>query len=184
MADIGLGNLQHVLSADQIQKRVKDLAGQISRDYAGKTLYAVCVLENGYMFFADLVRQLDLPVVCQFIKPDIREFRRGDMFGTEVFFSPEVNVKGDVLLVEALLHSGVTTDFLIRNLSSRGAASVKVAALLDRPTARKTLLQPDYFGFLIDDAYVFGYGMGSPRMGRNLPYVATSKELAATGRSK
>lgn len=179
--DIGVqGIIQPVLTAEQIQRRIVDIARQVSTDYKGKTLYAVCVLEDGFMFMSDLVRQVDVPVVCQFIKPSFQELQTGDMKTTEIFFSPEVDVKdGEVLLIQGLLQSGITTEFLLRNLAVRGAKNVKVATLLDRQTGRRVMLQPDYFGFLVDDSYVFGYGLGAPRMGRNLPYVATTKETAS-----
>ena len=169
--------MQTVLTTEQIQRRVTDIARQIQGDYAGKTLYAVGVLEEGFIFMADLVRQLDIPVVCQFVKPNIQEIHRGDADTTEIFFSPEVNVKGgDVLLIQGLLQTGVTTEFLSRNLLARGANSVKVCTLLDRQAGRRVQLQPDYFGFLVDEKYVFGYGLGAPNLGRNLSYIATRKE--------
>ena len=163
---------------EQIQQRVSELARLISRDYQGRTLYAVCVLEDGFMFMADLVRRLEVPVVCQFIKPERQQLRRGAT--TEIFFSPEVQVDGgDVLLVQGMLETGITTDFLMRNLVGRGAASVKLASLLDRHTARRIHLQPEYFGFQVDERFVFGYGLGSPQLSRNLPYLATNSMLRA-----
>jgi hypoxanthine phosphoribosyltransferase len=92
----------------------------------------------------------------------------------EIFFSHEPEIKGQhILLVEGLVHSGVTTDFLMGDLRSRGAASVKLATLLDRQSARRVPLQPDYFGFLVDEAFVVGYGLGAPEQtNRNLPYLA------------
>ena len=165
-----------LLSADQIKKRVHEMARQISADYQGKTVYVVCVLENGFMFMADLARELEVPVVCQFLKP---EFKEAHPNTTEIFFSPEVNVEGQhVLLVEALVQSGITSEFLIRNLFGRGAASVKLAAFLDKQTARRVPLQPDYFGFLMSESFVVGYGLGTPDLGRNLPYVAARAEGA------
>jgi len=94
----------------------------------------------------------------------------------EIFFSHELEIKGQhVLLVEGLVHSGVTTEFLMNDLRARGAASVKVITLLDRQSARRVQLQPDYFGFLVDNAFLVGYGLGSPdQTNRNLPYLAVS----------
>ena len=90
-----------------------------------------------------------------------------------------VNVEGkDVLLVEALVQSGITSEFLIRNLYGRGAANVKLAAFLDKQTARRVPLQPDYFGFLMSESFVVGYGLGTPDLGRNLPYIAARAEGA------
>lgn len=159
-----------ILSADQIRKRVQEIARQISRDYQGRTLHVVAVMENGFIFMADLVRELDIPVVCQFVKG---EFNDEHPSTTEIFYSPEVEVAGkDVLLVEALIQSGVTSEFLLRNLASRGASSVKLAVLLDKQAARRVSLQPDYFGFLLNDSFVVGYGLGDMHSGRNLPYIA------------
>jgi hypoxanthine phosphoribosyltransferase len=158
-----------VLSADQIKKRIQEMARRIASDYQGKTIYVVGVMENGFIFMADLVRELDLPVVCQFVKGEHKE-SSGSM---EIFYSPEIDVQGhDVLLVETLIQSGVTSEFLMRNLIGRGASSVKLAVLLDKQTSRRVSLQPDYFGFLMNASFVVGYGLGAPHLGRNLPYIA------------
>jgi len=159
-----------LLSAEQIRKRVQEMARQISRDYSGRTLHVVGVMENGFILMADLVRELELNVVCQFVRA---EFKEANPSTTEVFFSPEVDVNGQhVLLVEALVQSGVTSEFLIRHLLGRGAASVKLAVLLDKQSARRVSLQPDYFGFLVNESFVVGYGLGESHVGRNLPYIA------------
>jgi len=173
-----LGELKVVFTAEQIAARVRELAHKISGDYHGRTVYAVCVLENGFIFMADLVRELEVPVVCQFVKPEKREVEHG----AEIFFSPEVNVKGkDVLLIEGIIQSGVTQEFLVRNLTARGAVSVKLAALLDKQAGRRVSLQADYSGYTLGDSYVLGYGLGSPLLGRNLPYVACAAQASATG---
>jgi len=164
-----------VISAEQIQKRVKELGRQISDDYKGQTIQLLAVLENAFMFVADLVRSLDVPVVCQFIKPKYTKPPSGAAHDVmEIFFSHEPDIKGQhILLVEGLVHSGVTSEFLMSDLRARGAASVKLATLLDRQSARRVHLQPDYFGFLVDDAFLVGYGLGAvEQTGRNLPYLA------------
>jgi hypoxanthine phosphoribosyltransferase len=168
--------LRQVISADQIQKRVRELGRQISDDYRGQTLIALGILENGFMFIADLVRALEVPVVCAFIKPRYKESKQGEAPLLEIFFSHELPIEGKhVLLIEGLVHSGVTTEYLMSDLRGRGAASVKLATLLDRQSARRVPLQPDYFGFLVDEAFLCGYGLGSPEQtGRNLPYLAAT----------
>lgn len=167
--------LRQVISADQIQKRVRELGRQISDDYRGETVIALGILENGFMFIADLVRALEVPVVCTFIKPRYKQ-NQGEGAMLEIFFSHELAINGKhVLLVEGLVHSGVTTEYLMSDLRSRGATSVKLVTLLDRQSARRVPLQPDYFGFLVDDAFLCGYGLGSPEQtGRNLPYLAAT----------
>ena len=169
--------LRPVISAEQIQKRVRELAHQISDDYKGKTVLALAVLENSFMFIADLARALEVPVVCTFVKPRYRQ--QGSAAASdvlEILFSHELDIRGkDVLLVEGLVHSGVTSEFLMNDLRGRGAASVKLATLLDRQAARRVQLQPDYFGFLVDETFLVGYGLGSPeQVNRNLPFLAAA----------
>jgi hypoxanthine phosphoribosyltransferase len=171
--------LRVLLTAEQIQNRVRELAAQISHDYRGKTVTAVAVLENGFMFMSDLVRQLQVPVLCHFIKPQLNQKPRGTSSATEIFFSPQIEVRGQqVLLVEGLVQSGVTSDFLLQNIRARGAASVKLATFLDKSSARRVALQPDYFGFILDESYVVGYGLGAPQLGRNLPYIAATNHVS------
>jgi hypoxanthine phosphoribosyltransferase len=169
--------LRPVISTDQIQKRVKELARQISDDYSGQTIQMLAVLENAFMFLADLVRAVDVPVVCQFIKPKYTRPPSGASHDVmEIFFSHEPDIRGQhILLVEGLVHSGVTSEFLMSDLRSRGAASVKLVTLLDRQAARRVPLQPDYFGFLVDETFLVGYGLGAvEQTNRNLPYLAAA----------
>src|ERR1700722_14073557 len=179
--------LRQVIASEQIQKRVKELGRQISDDYRGQTIQALAVLENALMFMADLVRALDVPVVCQFIKPKYSKQaskQAGDHAGeiVEIFFSHEPDIRGQhVLLVEGLVHSGVTSEFLMNDLRARGAASVKLVTLLDRQSARRVALQPDYFGFLVDEAFLVGYGLGGGgQTGRNMPYLAATSSRSVT----
>lgn len=168
--------LRQVIAADQIQKRVRELGRQISDDYRGQTIIALGILENSFLFMADLVRAIEVPIVCSFIKPSYKQSKQGESAVLEILFSHELDIAGKhVLLVEGLVHSGVTSEFLMSDLRGRGAASVKLVTLLDRQSARRVPLQPDYFGFLVDDAYLCGYGLGSAEQtGRNLPYVAAT----------
>lgn len=167
--------LRQVITGDQIQKRVKELGRQISDDYQGQTVQMLAVLENAFMFLADLVRTVEVPVVCQFIKPKYsQKGSTGDV--VEIFFSHEPEIKGQhILLVEGLVHSGVTSEFLMSDLRARGAASVKLVTLLDRQSARRVPLQPDYFGFLVDETFLVGYGLGAvEQTNRNLSYLAAA----------
>lgn len=169
--------LRPVITTEQIQKRVKELARQISDDYKGQTVQMLAVLENAFMFQADLVRALEVPVVCQFIKPRYTRPPSGAAHDVmEIFFSHEPDIRGQhILLVEGLVHSGVTSEFLMSDLRSRGAASVKLVTLLDRQAARRVPLQPDYFGFLVDETFLVGYGLGAvEQTDRNLPYLAAA----------
>ena len=169
--------LRPVISAEQIQKRVKELGRQISDDYQGRTIQMLAVLENAFMFLADLVRAVDVPVVCQFIKPKYSRSQGGSASEVmEIFFSHEPEIREQhILLVEGLVHSGVTSEFLMSDLRARGAASVKLVTLADRQAARRVPLQPDYFGFLVDETFLVGYGLGAvEQTNRNLPYLAAA----------
>jgi hypoxanthine phosphoribosyltransferase len=160
---------------------VKELARQISDDYKGQTIQMLAVLENAFMFQADLVRALDVPVVCQFIKPRYTRPEAGSGSDVmEIFFSHEPDIPGKhILLVEGLVHSGVTSEFLMNDLRARGAASVKLVTLLDRQAARRVPLQPDYFGFLVDETFLVGYGLGAvEQTNRNLPYLGVGTQTA------
>jgi len=177
MSGLKADSLRQVIAAEQIQKRVKELGRHISDDYQGQTIQALAVLENAFMFMADLVRALDVPVVCQFIKPKYTK-QQGNQKAevVEIFFSHEPDIRGQhILLVEGLVHSGVTSEFLMNDLRARGAASVKLVTLLDRQAARRVALQPDYFGFLVDETFLVGYGLGAmEQTNRNIPYLAAS----------
>ncbi len=178
----GSGSVRPVISAEQIQKRVKEMARQISDDYqaalSGKNLHVLGIMENGFVFMADLIRSLEVPTVCQFIKPHYAKRVSGETALEEIFFSHELELHGQhVLLIEGVLHSGVTAEFLMSNLRGRGVASVKLATLLDRQAARRVALQPDYFGYLVDEHFFVGYGMASAEQQfRNLPYVGAWQE--------
>jgi len=167
-----------LFTPEQIAARVAEIARKISLDYAGRTLHVVCVLENGFVFASDLVRQLQLDVVCQFVRPELRKNNEAIEGSMEIFFGPEVDVKGkDILLVEALIQSGITSDFLVRNFITRGAATVKLCALLDKQADRKLPLHPDYFGFLLNDSFAVGYGLSAPgQLSRNLPLIGVMEQ--------
>jgi hypoxanthine phosphoribosyltransferase len=101
----------------------------------------------------------------------------------EIRYSPEVHVEGqDVLILEGLVKSGITAEFLMRNMTGRGAKSVKLATFLDKQSERRISLQPDYFGFLVDESYVVGFGLGAPDLGRNLPYLASLPSPGGKGK--
>ena len=173
-------NVERILFHEQtILSRLDELAQEITEEYRGKELTVVAVLNGSFMFMADLVRAMDgASVVCTFIKPKYStQVGDGANGVLEIFFSHDLDIRNQhVLLVEGLVHSGVTSEFLMSDLRSRGAASVKLATLLDRQCARRVQLQPDYFGFLVDETFLVGYGLGSAEQtGRNLPFLASQQ---------
>lgn len=172
-------------SEKQIQERVREIAEQISSDFGALPIYVIGVLEDGFMFMADLVRVLEGQVICQFLKTYTTEQPRAGGSTEEIFFHPELEVAGQhVLLVQGVLQTGVTSEFLIRNLTSRGAASVRVATLIDRRAARRVQLNAEYSGFLLEAGYAVGYGLGKANFGRNLPYLALVGGSATPARGR
>jgi hypoxanthine phosphoribosyltransferase len=146
---------------------------EISRDFAGRKLDVVTILEDSYVFSADLVRHIQCPLVCHFVRTDSHEIKLGSHERKEIFFSHEPDLKGrDVLLVDAVLDTGITLDFLLRRLWESRPRSLRLAVLLDRPHARRLALKPDYVGFEASPNYLVGYGLAS-RDGfhRNLAFV-------------
>ena len=173
------------------RKRLADRVGQmgrtISRDYKGRTLDVVVVLENAFLFAADLVREISSPVACHFVRSELRDVRLAGHDYREVFFSPPPALKGrDVLVVDAVLNTGVTQDFLLKRLEEGSPRSLKLAVLFDKPASRKVNVNAEYTGFDAASKNWVGYGLSDPRgLSRNLPYVASkdSRPAGRTGRN-
>jgi hypoxanthine phosphoribosyltransferase len=162
-----------VLYSDQrIRKRVLELAKQIDRDYRGKVLHAVGIMEQCFVFMADLTRALKTPVVSHFVRPEISERSEGSLAFREIRYTPEVDVRGkDVLLVDGVLQSGVTLDHLVRSMLAQRPASVRTACLIEKTIERKVDVATDYVGFRTPAKCVVGYGLGHEGQFHNLPYV-------------
>ncbi len=160
-------------SPARIAAHVARMGREISRDHAGHTLHVVAVLEDAFVFASDLVRRISGPVVCHFVRPQSQEVSVGGFLRKEIFFSPEPDLKGkDVLLVEAMLDTGITTSFLAERLRGSRPRSLRLAVLLNRPQARRVALIPDYWAFEAVSKFLVGYGLpGREGLFRNLPYV-------------
>lgn len=175
-----MAKLEVVLSEEQIQQKVAEMAAAISKAYGQRTLHVVCLLENAFLFMADLVRRLTCPVVCRFVKLEIKDVVEDGHERRVVVYTPRIEVKGrDLLLVDCVLHTGITLEHLIQQFHAKGAASVKIAVLLDKTDERRVPLEPDYSGFKNQSGFLIGYGMGHCDLYRNLPYVGTLKEEAS-----
>lgn len=172
-----------LLSEEQIGKRVAEMAGQIAAGNQGRTLHVVAILDNGFMFMCDLVRHLKGPVVCQFIKAETHDIVENGKERRHILYTPGLDVEGkDILLVDAILQTGVTLDHLIHQFLVKKARSVRTAVLVDRPEERRVGLQPDFSGFEIQgqNRFLVGYGLGHQDLYRNLPYIG---ELAGQAKS-
>lgn len=167
-------NLRVVYTEKQIQGCVRHMAERINRDYQGRTLHVVGVLENCFLFMADLVRALKMPVICHFIKAEVHDARAGAVAVREIMYTPRVEAAGrDVLLVDAILQSGVTLDHLCRYILGQKPVSVRTATLVEKTDERKVDVATDYVGFKTEAKYLVGYGLGYQEKFRNLPYIAS-----------
>ncbi|MBO9345253.1 MAG: hypoxanthine phosphoribosyltransferase [Chloroflexi bacterium] len=167
--------LKRVLFTEaQIQARVAELGAQISRDYAGRDLLLVCILRGGVVFLADLMRHITIPCYLDFMAVTsygvgARESNRSP----RILMDLREDIAGrNVLLVEDIVDSGYTFDHLLQLLRTREPASLKVCALLNKPSRREVQVPIDYVGFNIPDEYVCGYGIDADELYRNLPYIA------------
>jgi hypoxanthine phosphoribosyltransferase len=158
----------------RLATRVTELGRNISRDYAGRTVDVVVMLENSFLFAADLVREISGPVICHFVREEMRDVRMGGHDRREIFFSPAPPLRGrDVLVVDTVLNTGVVQDFLLKRLEEGRPRSLRLAVLFDKPEARKVNLQPEYTGFAAASKHWVGYGLsGKHGLYRNLPFVA------------
>jgi hypoxanthine phosphoribosyltransferase len=178
--------LREEYSARQIAARVAQMGREISRTYGKNRVDVVAMLDNAFIFASDLVRHITSPVVCHFVQAELREVHVNGHQRREVFFSYNPELKGrDVLIVDAVLHSGVTLEFFVRRLGERHPHSVRVAVLVDKPGERRVALQPDYLGFSAASNFLVGYGLPDAEgLYRNLAHIATLTRSAAKGKSK
>jgi hypoxanthine phosphoribosyltransferase len=164
--------LKAILSEQQLRRRVREMAKQINKDYSGKTLHVVGILQDCFMFMPDLVRALTIPVVCSFVRCQVRDSDSGLVAMREIMYIPPVDAAGkDILLVNGILQSGVTLDHLRRTLDAQQPASVRIAVLVDKTEDRKVDIKVDYAGFKLSGTFLVGYGLGLQEQYRNLPYL-------------
>ena len=170
------GDGQVQISQADIEARVAELGKQITDDYKGDDLHLICVLNGAFVFMADLVRSVDLPLTTDFISVS--------SYGSRTETSGEVRLIKDldqslkdkhVLLVEDIVDTGYTMRYLLSYLEGRGPLSVKVAALLSKPSRREVEVRVDYLGFDIEDAFVYGYGLDVAHKYRNVPFITSQR---------
>jgi len=183
-------------SAARIASRVNELGRAISKAYRGKRLDVVVTMDRSFVFAADLVREIDGPVAMHFVNENVRDIEWGGRARREVFFGDRETTsaakepgefKGrDVLLVDAVLDSGVTQEFLLRRIGESKPRSLRLAVLLDKTSKRRVHLEPDYFGFrTASNLLWFGYGLaGTNGLGRNGKALASGKEPRTSARKK
>jgi hypoxanthine phosphoribosyltransferase len=160
-----------LITNSQIQERITELGKQISQDYLGRDLLLLCVLKSAVVFLADLMRTISIPVRCEFIQ--LASYNDGTApSAVKVIQGLTGNLNGaDVLIVEDIVDSGHSLNFLVDHIETLKPQSVKVCSLLDKPSRRQVPITVDYLGFEIPDVFVVGYGMDYAQQYRNLPYI-------------
>ncbi|WP_457631474.1 hypoxanthine phosphoribosyltransferase [Oceanithermus sp.] len=161
------------LSEAQIQERVAALAASITRDYAGKTPHFIAVLNGAFIFMADLIRRVELPLTLDFMA--VSSYQGTESTGeVELIKDLSQPIGGrDVIIVEDIVDTGITLEYLLDYMHARKPASLRVAALLSKPSRRLRQVPVDYLGFEIENAYVYGYGLDRDQLERNLPYITS-----------
>lgn len=162
------------LSEEQIRQRVTELGREIAADYAGRELHLICVLNGAFMFMADLVRAIDLPLTMDFLA--VSSYGEGTSTSGEVRLVKDLShslAGRHVLLVEDIVDTGLTMRYLLKYLEGHGPESVKVASLLSKPSRRRVEVPVHYLGFEIDDAYIYGYGLDVAHRYRNIPFITS-----------
>ncbi len=168
-------------TVNQIQDRVKELADQVSRDFKGKELVVISILKGAFMFTSDLVRHIKVPLTMDFIIAS--SYLKTDSTGDITIHSDirENIMDKDVLLVEDIIDSGVTLNYIRERLLQRRPSSLKICGLLNKRARREVDVPIDYVGFEIPDVFIVGYGLDYDNKYRNLPYLAVFKKESEEG---
>lgn len=170
-------DIQEVLyDAQQIGAKVKELGETLSKDFGGRNPLVICVLKGAFIFMADLVKEITVPLEIDFMAVSSYGQSTKSSGVVKIIKDLDVSVEGrDVLIVEDIIDSGLTLSYLIDVLERRNAKSVTVVTLFDKPARRTVELEADYTGFTLPDEFVVGYGLDFAEKYRNLPYIGILK---------
>ncbi len=172
-----------LVTREQIAQAVKTLGQKITEDYQGRDLMMVCILKGASIFFTDLIREVDLPVSVGFMAVSSYGSGTSSTGVVRIMKDLDQNIEGkDVLIVEDIVDSGKTLNFLLQVLAQRHPASLSIATLLDKPARRVVDLTAKYFCFNIPDAFVVGYGLDYDEKYRNLPDIGVLKPAVYGGK--
>ena len=161
-----------LISEEDVNKRIKEIGEQITKDYAGKTVHLVCVLKGGSFFMCELAKRIDLNVSLDFMSVSSYGGDTKSSGVVKIVKDLDESIAGkDVLVVEDIVDSGRTLSYLLEMLKDRKPASLKLCTLLDKPDRRVIDVNVDYTGFEIPDTFVVGYGLDYDQVYRNLPYI-------------
>ncbi|HXZ30092.1 MAG TPA: hypoxanthine phosphoribosyltransferase [Dehalococcoidia bacterium] len=170
--------LKILISHDEIAKAVDRLAREIKRDYLDKQPLLIGVLKGSFVFMADLIRQIDLPLEVDFIRLSSYGAARESSGKVRVIQGVKTPIKGrDVLVIEDIVDTGITTSFLLDYLRKNKPTSLKLCALTNKPSRRKVPVSIDYLGFTVPNKFIVGYGIDCDEKFRNLPHIYTLEDI-------
>jgi hypoxanthine phosphoribosyltransferase len=169
--------LKILISRDEIDGAVDRLAREVQRDYQGKEPLIIGILKGSFIFMADLTRRLDLPLEIDFIRLSSYGTGSETSGSVRIVHGVKTPVKGkDVLVVEDVVDTGITTSFLLDYLKKRRPASLKLCTLTDKPSRRRVHVPIDYLGFTVPNKFIVGYGLDCDQKFRNLPHIYTMED--------
>jgi hypoxanthine phosphoribosyltransferase len=175
-SEFNSSNIDVLISETDIQERIKALGAQLAHDYAGRNPLLIGVLKGACFFLSDLLRAIDIPLAIEFMA--ISSYGSATRTSGEVRILKDLDVAIEnrhIIVVEDIVDTGLTLSYLLANLKSRGAATVKLVALLDKHERREREVEIDYLGFQIPDHFVVGYGLDFAERYRNLPFIGILK---------
>lgn len=165
-----MDNIKTLIDEKTLKKRVKELAEEIEKDYKGKEINLICILKGSIMFTCDLARNINRNVMIDFLRVSSYENDKSKTISFVKGLLPDIKDK-DIILIEDIIDSGKTMNFLVPLLNNMKPNSIKVCTLLDKPSRRKKDFKADYVGFTIDDKFVLGYGLDYNQQYRNLKFI-------------
>ncbi len=161
-----------LFTREDIRKRVEELGKQISEDYKDKKLLVVSLLKGSFIFTADLVREIDIPVIVEFMTTSSYGHSTDSTGNVKILYDINRDLTGyDVLIADDITDTGITMKYVMEYLKSKNPNSIKNCVLLDKPSRREVEIEPDYVGFTIPDKFIVGYGLNYGDYYRNVPYV-------------
>ncbi|MDD2484762.1 MAG: hypoxanthine phosphoribosyltransferase [Eubacteriales bacterium] len=167
-----------MIGKEELQQRVIELGAEISRDYKGETILAVCVLKGAVLFMSDLIREINVDTKIDFMAVSSYGASTSSTGVVRILKDLDSNIEGEnLLIVEDIIDSGLTLKYLKDYLLARNPKSIKICTLLDKPERRAADVKADYIGFEVDNKFIVGYGLDYNQMYRNLPYISYLEEV-------
>ena len=164
--------IETLISREEVEKRIKELAKKIEAEYEKKDLICVGLLKGSVIFLSDLIKEINLPLKIDFMNVSSYGNETTTSGNVKILKDTDIDISGkDVLIIEDIIDTGITLEYVLAMFKSKGASSVKVCTLLSKPERRKVEVFVDYVGFEIPDKFVVGYGLDYAQQYRNLPYI-------------